>query len=160
MKITVDRTVNPEGNLTFTITVMEPHHACFDLVEKNIMGVLDFCKQGVENLSPEDNKLRQDVVSLIHLAKEKTFNRVLDSLKFAIKEQLEPKFNPICQEIYNWIYDAQNKPLKEWLYEFDPQRTTYYFDNDARFQKQNLKTNPDDKFEEDDIDDDEEDDET
>lgn len=132
MKITVDRTETLEGNLVFKITVSEPHHACFDEVEKNIMGVLDFCKTGVENLSPEDNRLRQDVVALIHLAKEKTFNKVLNSLKFAIKEQLQPKFDPICQEIFNWIHDQQRDVLKNWMNEFNPERTKYYFDNDRK----------------------------
>jgi hypothetical protein len=130
MKIQVDRTNTPEGNLIFTITVSEPHHSSFGEIEKNIMGVLDFCKEGVQNLSPEDNKVRNDVIGLIHNAKEKTFMRVLDNLKFAIENEFRPKFKPICQEIYNWIYDNQTDVLKKWMSEFDPQRTKYYFDND------------------------------
>ncbi len=158
MDIKVDRTVNPEGNLIFTITVKEPHHACFDEVEKNIMGVLDFCKTGVENLSPEENKLRQDVVALIHLAKEKTFNRVLNSLKFAIKEQLQPIFDPICQEIFNWIHDNQKDVLKNWMNEFNSQRTTYYFDNDSKSQYcRDPNSLSDDKFDDDEEDDEDED---
>lgn len=159
MKIQVDRTNTPEGDLVFTITVKEPHHACFDEVEKNLMDVLDFCKKGIENLSPEDNKLRKDVVSLIHLAKEKTFNRVLNSLKFAIKEQLEPKFQPICQEIFNWIHDQQKDVLRNWMNEFNPERTKYYFDNDAKSNQycRGPSTIADDKV--DDDDDEDEDDE-
>lgn len=135
MKITVERTNSSEGNLIFTVTVSEPHHACFDEVEKSIMDVLDSCKNGVEKLSPEENRLRQDVVALIHHAKEKTFNRILNSLKFAIKEQLQPKFHPICQEIFNWIHDQQTDVLKTWMNEFNPERIRYYFDNDMHSQK-------------------------
>ncbi len=130
MKIKVDRKSTPEGDLVFTVTVSEPHHACFDDVERNVMDILEFTKKGVEDLTPEDNKLRQDVVGLIHAAKEKAFTRVMNSLKFAIENDLRPKFKPICQEIYNWIYDNQKDVLKGWLSEFDPQRTKYYFDND------------------------------
>lgn len=130
MDIKVDRTNNPKGNLVFTITVSEPHHACFGEIEKNIMVVLDFCKDGVQSLSPEDNKVRNEVIGLIHNAKEKTFMNVLDNLKFAIENEFRPKFKPICQEIYNWIYDQQTDVLKKWMGEFDPQRTKFYFDND------------------------------
>jgi len=158
MKITVDRTINPEGDLVFTMTVKEPHNAPFGPIEKNIMDVLDFCKTGVENISPEDNKLKNDVVGLIHHAKEKAFCRVIENLKFAIKNSLELKFNPICQEIYNWIYDAQEKPLKDWLHEFDPQRTTFYFDNDGRLKNQHRNMIADDKISEDDFDDEDGDD--
>ncbi len=155
MKITVDRTNTSEGELVFTIKVSEPHHACFSEIEKNIMELLDLCKTGVENISPEDNKLRQDVIASIHHAKEKTFLRVLNNLKFAIKEELQPKFNPICQEIYNWIHDKQTSNLKTWMNEFDSQRTTYYFDNDG---KNNPYCRNPDYIRDDKVDDDEEDD--
>ena len=155
MDITVDRTNGSEGNLVFTITVSKPHHSCFDVVEKNIMGVLDFCKSGIENLSPEDNRLRQDVIALIHLAKEKTFERVLNNLKFSIRNDLQPKFDPICQEIYNWIYDSQESCLKEWMSEFNPQRTQYYFDNDIRMKSQFDKQESENDIEIDDQDEDE-----
>lgn len=132
MKINVDRIHTPEGNLVFTITVSEPHHSCFGEVEKNIMNLLDICKENVYRTTSEENKTKLDVVGLIHLAKEKTFIRVLDNLKFAIENEFRPKFKPICQEIYNWIYDNQTDVLKKWMSEFDPQRTKYYFDNDAK----------------------------
>lgn len=131
MKITVDRTNSPEGNLVFTITVSEPHNALFGDIEKNICSLLDSCKNSIEKDYPEENKLKEDIISSIHGAKEKAFMRVINNLKFVIKNELEVKFVPICQEVYNWIYDAQDKPLKSWLHEFDPQRSKYYFDNDT-----------------------------
>lgn len=130
MDIKVDRTNTPEGNLVFTITVSEPHHSCFGEIEKNIMKLLDICKDDVYRTTSDENKTKQDVIGLIHNAKEKTFLRVLDNLKFAIENEFRPRFKPICQEIYNWIYDKQTDVLKNWMCEFDPQRTKYYFDND------------------------------
>jgi len=130
MNIKVDRTNTPEGNLVFTITVTDPHHSCFGEIEKNIMNLLDICKDDVYRTTSNENKTKQDVIALIHSAKEKTFLRVLDSLKFSIENELRPKFEPMCQEIYNWIYDQQTDVLKRWMSEFDLQRTKYYFDND------------------------------
>ena len=135
MKIKVDRVNTPEGNLVFTITVNEPHHACFGEIEKNMMDILDNCKNDISLSTPDDNKIKEHVISLIHAAKEKTFMRALDSLKFAIENEFRPKFKPICQEIYNWIYDNQTDALKKWMCEFDPQRTKYYFDNDITAEK-------------------------
>lgn len=158
MKITVDRVIKPEGELVFTITVTEPHKAPFGHIEKNMMNVLNVCKEAVEEIPTEENKMKIDIISLIHAAKEKAFDRVMNNLKFAIRNSLQPKFDPICQEIYNWIYDAQDKPLKEWLQEFDPQRTTYYFDNDEKNRNAFSNKVADDKFdEEDDEDEDDED---
>ncbi len=134
MKITVDR-ISSENDLVFTIKVSEPHHACFGELEKTMMAMLDCCKDGVSGLTTEENKTKNDVMGLIHAAKEKTFVRVLDSLKFAIQNELAPMFKPICQEIYNWIHDQQSGDLKAWMIEFDPQRTKYYFNNDQTAQK-------------------------
>jgi hypothetical protein len=132
MDIKVDRVNTPEGNLVFTITVSNPHHSCFGENEKNIMNYLDTCKENVSKSTSVENKLAQDVIGLIHASKEKTFTRVLSNLKFAIENEFRPKFQPICQEIYNWIYDHQTVMLKSWMSEFDPQRTKYYFDNDKK----------------------------
>ncbi len=151
MDIKVDRVNTSEGNLVFTITVSNPHHSCFGETEKNLMNVLDICKQGISAYSSEENKLAQDVIGLIHTAKEKTFSRVLTNLKFAIENEFRPKFQPICQEIYNWIYDHQSSTLKSWMSEFDPQRTKYYFDNDGKNQTRSNDI-PDDKFDDEDDD--------
>ena len=130
MDIKVDRTNTSEGDLVFTITVSDPHHSSFGESEKNIMNLLDTCKDNIFRVSSEVNKTKDHVIGLIHAAKEKTFMMVLDNLKFAIENEFRPKFKPICQEIYNWIYDKQTDVLKKWMGEFDPQRTKYYFDND------------------------------
>ena len=135
MDINVDRTHTSEGNLIFTITVNEPHHSCFGEIEKKMMNILDVCKERVDRLTPHENKLKDDIVSLIHQIKEKTFMRVLSNLKFAIENEFRPKFQPICQEIYNWINDNQTDVLKKWMSEFDPQRTRYYFDNDPEVKR-------------------------
>ncbi len=129
MKITVDRTIDSEGNLVFTISVKEPHKVPFTELENNMMTALETCKKHVDSVQ-EDNKVKNDILSSIHDAKEKTFSRILQSLRFAITNELRPKFQPICQEIYNWIYDNQEGPTKMWMQEVDPQRTKYYFDND------------------------------
>ncbi len=134
MKITVDRTHTAEGDLVFTITAKDAHKAPFGIVEKDIMDLLDICKDSVQGLLTEENKLKEDVIGLVHAAKERAFNRVLENLQFTISNELRPKFTHLCQEIYNWIYDAQEKPLKDWMREFDPQRTKYYFDNDRHAQ--------------------------
>ncbi len=156
MDIKVDRTNTPEGDLVFTITVSNPHHTCFGGIEKSIMDILDFSKKGIQDLSPEDNKTRNDVVGLIHAAKEKAFVRVLDNLKFSIENEFRPKFKPICQEIYNWIYDHQEDVVKGWLSDFDPQRTKYYFDNDVNASKMDMSQESEHDEEDDDEDEDEE----
>lgn len=130
MKITVNRGVNVMGDLVFTITVSEPHHTCFGDYEKQIMELLDICKNDIHRIAPNTNKTKEDVISLIHVAKEKTFIRILNNLKFAIENDFRTKFKPICQEIYNWIQDNQTTQVKSWMSDFDPQRTKYYFDND------------------------------
>ncbi len=130
MKINVEREHTKEGNLVFTVTVSEPHLSWFDEDEKKMMLLLDNCKNHVCQVDIHGNKTRNEILSLIHTAKEKTFSRVLENLKFSIENEFRPKFKPICQEIYNWIYDKQTDMLKKWMMEFDPQRTKYYFDND------------------------------
>jgi len=135
MKIKVDRTNTSEGDLVFKITVSEPNHVCFSYAEKQIMNLLDNCKEHMNNLSLEENKTKDEAVSFINIAKEKTFLRILDNLKFAIENEFRTKFKPICQEIYNWIYDHQTDSLKNFMLEFDPQRTKYYFDNDITMHK-------------------------
>ena len=130
MKIEIDRIHTPEGNLVFTITVKEPHDTWFGETENNIMKALDVCKEEVKNISPEYNKVGNEVIDLIFEAKEKTFLRILNGLKFSIENEFRPFFKPICQEIYNWIYDHQKDVVKSWMSDYDPQRTKYYFHND------------------------------
>lgn len=149
MKIKVNRRTRDDGALVFEIVVTEPHLAPFEEDEKAMMDVLQEAKRKVDNISIPENKTRIDVEQGIHWSKSKVFDRVLANLRFAIKNQLEPKFNPICQEIYNWIQDNQRDILKHWMSEFDPQRSKYYFDNDQNIEK--------DDFEDDDEEDEDED---
>lgn len=156
MKINVDRTVNAQGNLVFTITVSDPQVAPFTDEERICLeGVDAFTKNMSKTIDP-NGMLYQDILKANHHVKEKVFMKVLENLKFSIENELRPKFRPICQEIYNWIFDLQQGFLKTWMSEFDPQRTTYYFDNDG---KNAYCRNPneisDDKVEDKDEDDDE-----
>lgn len=131
MKIIVERTNTPEGDLVFTIKVSNPHDAPFKTEELETLKSLESCYKSLKDISVEESKFKTDVENSIYDIKEKAFLRVIRSLKFSIDNQLRFKFNPICQEIYNWIYDYQNDSLKAWMLEFDPQRTKYYFDNDT-----------------------------
>lgn len=146
MKITVDRIVNDQKELVFTIKVTEPHNAPFGELEQKICTILDSCKDSVSLVTNEENRLKTDILSTIHYAKEQAFMRVLSSLKFSIKNELKLKFDPMCQEIYNWIFDQQNDVLKRWMHEFDPQRTTFYFDNDNKIEPVKEYAFSEDKF--------------
>ncbi len=156
MKITVDRIVDTEGELVFTIKVSEPHLSTLTAEELAALIGIDIYTKTIETTVNPTGVLYQDIVSANHQVKEKVFKRILDNLRFAIENQLQPKFQPICQEIYNWIYDKQEGFLKTWMLEFDPQRTTYFFDNDGRFNHP-INHTPDDKLDDDDdMDDDDE----
>jgi len=138
MKITVDRTNTPEGNLVFTVTVTEPHFSFFGEEEKQVMDRLDVCKNEILTYVSHASETKDLVLDAMHAVKAETFIKVLKELKFSIKNELTPMFKPICQEIYNWMYDYQTGALKTWMCEFDPQRTKYYFNNDI-----NAHTQPD-----------------
>jgi len=116
-----------DGSVIFTIKVSNPHSVWFSESDQKLMKILDVCKAECVD---EQGKLKDDIIRLVHAAKEKTFRGVLDKLNFDIKNTFEPRFKHICQEIYNWIYDAQTGSLKGWMNDFDPQRTKFYFDND------------------------------
>jgi hypothetical protein len=129
MKIETNRTVGSDGSLTFTIRVSHPHGVEFSDSDQELMRILDRCKNNAE-LVESDGRIKEDIIRLIHAAKEKTFDRIMFKLNFDIKNNFEPRFKHICQEIYNWIYNAQTGELKQWMQDFDPQRTKFYFDND------------------------------
>jgi len=152
MKITVERTTNPEGNLVFTITVSEPHFITFEEEERNALEGIDKFTESMEIYLNPENLLYSDIKNANHRVKEKVFMRLLDNLKFSIENELQPKFKPICQEIYNWIYDNQKGYVKKWMEEFDPQRSKYYFDNDIKpfVIKSTMNCVPDDKLDEED----------
>ncbi len=129
MKIETNRKVEEDGSLTFTVKVSEPQVVDFSKCDQELMTILEDCQNNI-NLVDSDGKIKYDITGLIHRAKEKSFDRFLEKLKFDIKNNFEPRFKHICQEIYNWIYDSQTGALKQWMQDFDPQRTKYYFDND------------------------------
>ncbi len=157
MKISVDRS-KEEGKLVFTITVTEPTQAPLSKLHYLSLQSLDGFIDKMRVIIGDEDKLFLDVQRANHGVKERIFDKVLEDLKFAIKNELEPKFKPICQEIYNWIYDKQGGHIKEWMQEFDPQRTEFYFDNDAKKPKYDRHYLSDDKIEdEEDEDEDDED---
>jgi hypothetical protein len=129
MKIAVERK-EVDGILQFIITCYEPEQVEFGSEEIAILTYLDKAKAEIETLCLKDNDLRQDVFSSIHNTKERCFHEIKKQLDFEIRNSLKPKFEYICNDIYNWIYDYQKSPVKIWMQEFDPQRTKYYFDND------------------------------
>jgi len=158
MKISVDRTESPEGDLTFIITVKEPHVAPFSDAERISLESIDKFTKSMEQTLDPTGILYQDILNANHKVKEKVFCRVLQNLKFAIENELRPKFRPICQEVYNWIQDKQEGFLKTWMIEFDPQRTTYYFDNDEKMKAQESALHEKRALDEDDLEDDEDED--
>lgn len=134
MKIEVNRIIKENG-LVFEIHVTEPHSAPFSEADEAIMNLLEDAKNKFDNIADEENASRMNAEQGIEWAKNQVFINVLESLKFAIKNQLEQKFKPMCQEIYNWIYDHQEGRLQRWMSECDPKRTKYYFDNDMNIEK-------------------------
>ncbi len=145
MKIKVDRQLN-DDELVFTITITEPQFAPYTDDERLALESIDrFTKNMERSLDPQ-GKLYHDILVANHDVKEKVFTNILDNLKFSIENEFRPKFRPICQEIYNWIYDNQEGFVKKWMTEFDPQRTKYYFDNDAKSEYgRSTNLDPDDK---------------
>lgn len=135
MKISVERILTPEGSIVFIISAKDPHLIELGQIEIDVMRNLDIAMDVLKKTTEEDNNLINEVVALIHQGKEKTFDKAMTDLRFEIKNRLRVKFDPICQEIYNWMFDAQNGPVKQWLQTFDPQRTRYYFDNDPEMNK-------------------------
>lgn len=130
MKITVDRNVNQDGSLVFTITAKEPNEIAFTENDKKIMDVLTNCKRDLAETEDDPRLIKEHLLEALHGIRDMMFQSVIKSLRTAIRGQLHAKIEPICQEIYNWMYDNQTDVLKSWLQEFDPQRVKYYFDND------------------------------
>lgn len=138
MKITVDRDIQPH-ELVFTIRVTNPHQAPFGENELRLMKDLQDCQNNIRLNEEKDLALSELVAAKVYGIKDHIFQKVIESLRFSIDHSLNTKFKPICQEIYNWIYDNQNGDLKRWLEEFDPQRTQFYFDNDGKKENNDLE---------------------
>lgn len=156
MKIKVDRTKHSEEELVFTITVSDPHHAPLSAAEKEVLETIDRCTKSAEAVLGRDNDLLIEIKASNHEIKALVFDKLLSNLRFAIENQFRPKFKPICEDIFNWIFDFQQGHVKMWMQEFNPERITYYFDNDARMLANNQLCHDSDD-EEADEDDDEED---
>lgn len=132
MKIEVNRSHTLEGELIFTIRVSEPHEIDISQDEISIMHTLETCIESIESIEiSEAYDVKDTIKSALNDVKSDAFWRLLNKLKFSIENEFRPKFRPICQEIYNWIYDHQKGEVKQWMQEFDPQRTKYYFSNDV-----------------------------
>ncbi len=134
MDIQVNR-VKKEDSLVFEIVVTDPHTVPFSEEDAAIMNLLEDTKNKFSQLADDDCEARIRAEQGILYAKNKVFDKVLESLKFAIKNQLQVKFDPICQEIFNWIQDHQEGRLQRWMSECYPQRTKFYFDNDQNIEK-------------------------
>lgn len=132
MKITVDRVKSLDGELIFMIKVKDPHSVPFSEEEMNALVSMDRCTKEVTHTLDPTHHTYQLIANSFHNVKEKIFTKLLSNLKFSISNELETMFTPICQEIYNWIYDHQHGHVKTWMSEFDPLRTKYYFNNDKK----------------------------
>lgn len=130
MKITLERHIKENKDLVFTITCSEPHSAPFTDVDRETFEFLDTCKEHIQTLGNPESPLNGQVCTAIHNIKRNTFERVRKNLVFEIQQGIETKIHHVCTEVYNWIYDYQAEQAKQWMQEFDPQRTKYYFSND------------------------------
>lgn len=126
MEITVDRTCE-EDVIVFTIKVKDLKKSPFNEASLQMMKTLDIAKSDVYK---HENPYLEAVVMHIHAAKEAVCDKVIKNLKFEIKEQFEPKFKQVCQEIYNSVVDSQEEFVKSWMLESEPERFKYYFNND------------------------------
>ena len=125
MDIRVEKTTKNENELVFTIRVTKPTVCEFSDSFQMDINLIGECIASVE-----ETGLKDDLKALVDTSRRKSFDKIINNLKFAIENNFEDKFKHICQEIYNWIYDHQTGSLKHWMHEYDPQRTSYYFDND------------------------------
>lgn len=129
MDITVDRVVDSNRKLVFTISVENPEDIYHEENDLPMLKYLHACQREIEKIS-EDNQIPVEISQSFHELKSKLFYKWQRKLRFAINEDLHKKFMPICTEIYNWFYDQQSGLIRSFMEECDPQRTRYYFDND------------------------------
>lgn len=142
MKIKVER-VKCENSIEFTIKVTDPHKVPFTVEEEYMLRAMEQLNVDTRTALSPESTLYHDFVCAAHEVREKMVCRVLNSLKSSIRDDLESQFNPICQEIFNWIYDNQDEHVKSWLSAFYPERITYYFANDLRMKQQDIKSDTD-----------------
>lgn len=136
MKIEVHRAVSEKGNLIFTIEARDPQGVTFSQEEFTILKHLDEAMVKINHDVEKKGIIFEETIMKIHDVKSEIHARMLRYLKNNIKLDFEPRFNHICQEIYNWLLENQDGLEKKWMLEFDPQRTRFYFDNDPKAKNQ------------------------
>src|SRR5690606_636756 len=126
MDIQVNRTHRDDGALVFEIVVTNPPTLKFNQDDKEILDMLQNIQNELHKVDKEADFVREDVQQHIHLAKKRIISETNKKLCSSIDNQLEFKFKPMCQEIYNWAYDHQTQALQSWMTENDPVRIKYY----------------------------------
>lgn len=129
MEIKVERFIE-EGKLVFKIICDKPDDFKMNPYDIEALTNLDGSYENFKNAIPDAYRFKDLIKANLFDIRSKVFERVSDDMTFSLRQQLEPKFDHMCQEIYNWQYDAQSGFIKNWLQEFDPQRVKYYFAND------------------------------
>lgn len=156
MQIKVDRTECSGSRLVFTITCTDPAIIEFSKDELGALISIEVATKLLSEALSKDSEIFRSLQDSHHEIKERIFDEMLDQMKETIRKRLDDNFRPICQEVYNWIYDHQDGYVKNWMMEFNPERTTYYFDNDPRMTSQFGSKQPDDKFDDEEDEDDDE----
>jgi hypothetical protein len=137
MDIIVNRVSSQDGKIIFTIEVSSPDAPPFTEDDYKVFEEADAFLKTIESLHPSSKcKYTWDLQSASHQIKSERYDSVKNRLKSNIRYVLEPKFDHILQEIYNWNHDHQPDHLKRWMSECDPLRSTFYFDNDERGHKE------------------------
>lgn len=135
MLIEINRDNVETGELVFTIKVSLPHAVPFSTNELEVLKKLQETKSGIILEKIKDQKLAENLEEAIDHVQNEILLRVKHSLKCGIDHQLRDRIHPICQEIYNWLFEAQTEQVKNWLFQVDGERIKYYFDNDKTIEK-------------------------
>lgn len=132
MDITVDRHQR-DDELVFTIRVKN----CLKIEKSSDLRFFDELTNYIENSDTcnADLDLKHRMLTRMRNEQYGFGCQIKESSHFDIKYVLQPKFNHICQEIYNWGFDQQSKEIQELLNIVDPGRTKFYFDNDPHATK-------------------------
>lgn len=138
MKIDVNRNLRDDGCLVFEIVVSEPHKIVFSPEDFEAMHLLSSIKNSMEGKADPESNCFITFTAGIHDIQERIFEKFLRTLRSTIDNELYARIKHIFQEIYNWISDQQKDELKKWMFEFDPQRSRYYFSNDTNIEKEDL----------------------
>lgn len=133
MQIRVERVI--EGrNLVFKIVCSEPKALKFEAT-KALLKNLDNTIKSMQlmddsTMTLRDKRLQEATITSTKSIQCSCFEDLKNNMVLSIENEFEPRFKHIIQEIYNWISDHQSSEMIQWMSDFDPQRTKYYFDND------------------------------